>query len=75
MITIYNMHKDTSSECFRLCLLLFYLQVLLIVHFVCLFYVIYNYLLEADGAGRGVCAYYTLLLQMRSVCVCMGGWG
>ena len=69
MITTDNMHKDTSSECFRLCLLLFYLQVLLIVHFVCLLHFIYYYLLEADGAGRGVCAYHTLLLQVRSVCV------
>ena len=58
--------KDTSSECVLLCFLLFSVTGSAdVVHFVCLLYFIY--LLEGEGAGGGVCACCTLLLQLRIV--------
>ena len=57
MITIDNMHQGYIRV----------FSVVLIVLLVCLLYFIY--LLEGEGAGGGVCAYYTLLLQLSHVCV------
>ena len=56
------------QECVLLCLLLFSVTGSDdVVHFVCLLYFIYLH--EGKGAGWGVRACCTLLLQLPSVCV------
>ena len=68
MITIDNMHQGVLF-----CFLLFSVTGSAdVVRFVCLLYFIY--LLEGEGAGRGVRACCTLLLQLPPVCM-EGGLG
>ena len=70
MITIDNMHQGYNFRVWSLCFLLFSVTGSAdVVHFVCLLYFIYLLEGEGEGAGGGVHACCTLLLQLPSVCM------